>query len=419
MLVQGNSTLKTFSMKHTFTITAIFTLFVFTLSCSTQQKTPSKGLITIGLAEAYNNRGDVLVSDFASSIEYIPLETGENTFYKFLNIKSTLGDSALLIKSGDRISLFDRKTGSYLRDIGHRGDDPEGFGNTMRDLGINPKKNTVYARGRKFDLYEYDLVTGKMANTIPAPNNSGLSKALSSSSLSDISLIASYGTIEHEYIVGYLLNVRGDEPLRLIIYDLEGNTIKTYPNHQSYEKNPNMIRIETADFHQYNNSLFFKERYNDTTFRVSLDTLEAAVYYALDKYSPPYSEQEKLSQDDLKEYMFVSKTFQNDEFIFFDVWFRDMTQMGYHNKRTNTTHLSKASTSHPASGFINDVDNFVSFYPSFVNEKGELVGLVKAEEVAEWFLDNPDKIASLPGHLQALQSIDPEANPIVMIARPK
>ncbi|WP_421977902.1 DUF4934 domain-containing protein [Roseivirga seohaensis] len=389
---------------------------VLTFSCSNEKESET-GLTTINLVEAYNNAAPINMSDFASDIEYIRLETSENTFYKSIYLKSTLGDSMILMKSTDRISLFDRKTGTYLKDIGHKGDDPEGFSSALYALGVNVKNKTVYARGKRFDLYEYSLGDGLLVNTIPGPKVEELDKALTSISFMDISLITSQGIIDDELGVGYFMNIKGNEPYKLVVYDFNGEVLKIYPNHQSYEKRKNGISIESADFHNYNNALFFKENFNDTVFNVGVDTLKPALVYELGEYSPPYTEQESMSIEQRKEYMFVRNTLQNSSFIFYNVAFKGMEAYGYYNRKTKEAKLSDPSTSNSKTGFTNDIDNFVPFYPTSINEEGEMMGVITAEEVYEWFQNNPDKIASLPENLQALQNIEPEDNPVVMIAK--
>ncbi|WP_323755229.1 6-bladed beta-propeller [Roseivirga sp.] len=407
---------KSISSNFSFLATFI-TLFTFS-SCSNEKEIET-GLTTINLVEAYNNSAPINLSDFASDIEYIPLETSEETFYRWVRLNSTLGDSIILMKSSDRISLFDRKTGAYLRDIGHKGDDPEGFTDARTELGVNAKNKTVYAKGKRFDLYEYSLNEGLLVNTIPGPKIEALEATLNSGSFTDVSFITSYGIIKDGLIAGYFMNMKGDEPYKLVVYDINGEILKFHPNYLSYEKQGISIRVEYTDFHNYDNGLFFKENFNDTVFNVGVDTLKPVLLYELGEYSPPYAEQESMSIEQRKEYMFVRNTLQNSSFIFYNLGFKGMEAYGYYNRKTKEAFLSDPSTSNSKTGYTNDIDNFVPFYPTSINEEGEMMGVIMAEEVYEWFQNNPDKIASLPTNLQALQNIEPEDNPVVMIAKLK
>tara|TARA_R110001599_G_scaffold298515_1_gene502945 strand:+ start:4980 stop:6209 length:1230 start_codon:yes stop_codon:yes gene_type:complete len=395
---------------------AVFMLLAF--SCSNEKESET-GLTAINLVEAYSNAAPINMSDFASDIEYIRLETGEGAFYKWFFLKTTLGDSVILMKSTNRISLFDRKTGTYLRDIGRKGDDPEGFSNAMTGLGVNTKNKTVYAKGKRFDLYEYSLDEGLLVKKIPGPKIEALEATLNSGSFTDVSLITSYGIIKDGLIAGYFMNMKGDEPYKLVVYDINGEILNLYPNYLSYEKQGISIRVEYTDFHNYNNGLFFKENFNDTVFNVGVDTLQPVLLYELGKYSPPYAEQESMSDEKKNEYMFVRNTLQSPDFVFYNVAFKEQFAYGYYNRKTKEALLSDPSTSNSKTGYTNDIDNFVPFYPTSINAKGEMLGLITAEEVYEWFQDNPDKIASLPKNLQALQNIEPEDNPIIMIAKLK
>lgn len=406
------------SIHSAFSFLAIFLVLLTSYSCG-DEKELETGLTTINLVNAYNNAAPVNMSDFASDIEYIRLETSEEVFYRFIYLKTTLGDSAILMKSNDRISLFDRETGAYIRDIGHKGDDPEGFSNAMSSLGINSSNKTVYAKGKRFDLYEYSLDKGLLVNTISGPKMDELKSSFSVGSIMDATFITSQGILQDKFAVGYFMNIKGNEPLRLVVYDFNGEVLKIHPNHQSYEKNKNAIRIESSDFHNYNNALFFKENFNDTVFNVGIDTLMPALLYELGGFSPPYAEQESMSREKRNEYMIIYTTLQSPDFVFYNVAFKEKQAYGYYNRKTKEAFLSDPSTSDKKTGYTNDIDNFVSFYPTSINEEGEMMGLITAEEVYEWFQNNPDKIASLPENLQALQNIEPEDNPVVMIAKLK
>ena len=76
---------------------------------------------TIEVVDAYKDREPINISSFASSIEYIPLETSMETLYSYPIVRGIQGDSIILVKSNNRTSLFDRKTGNFIRDVGHIG----------------------------------------------------------------------------------------------------------------------------------------------------------------------------------------------------------------------------------------------------------------------------------------------------------
>jgi len=117
--------------------------------------------------------------------------------------------------------------------------------------------------------------------------------------------------------------------------------------------------------------------------------------------------------------MFVRKTVQSEDYVFYYVGLEGKGIHGYFDRKTKQSRLAEAKSSETILGFNNDIDDFFPFYPKLVNDQNELVGLVKAEEVYEWFQNNPDKIAALPKKLQSLQNIDPEDNPIIMFAKLK
>ena len=120
-----------------------------------------------------------------------------------------------------------------------------------------------------------------------------------------------------------------------------------------------------------------------------------------------------------EDYMILHKMSENKAFIFFRLGFRQQQIMGYYDKNSGQTYVAETVGKKIWNGFENDLDDFVPFYPEFINEQGEILGLIQAEQVVEWFENNPEKVAALPEHLKKLQSMKPEDNPLVMIAKPK
>lgn len=377
-------------------------------------------LTTIDIVRAHKDRRDIAISEFASSIEYVKLETSENTLFRYPKVKGTLGDSLILVKSADLISLFDRKSGKFLRHIGHPGEDPEGYSNTLPQLGFNSKNKSIFARRNIFDLCEYDVSTGKMLNTIPGPTIPERDKhSVKTNKFTVISSFASFGWMEDKYIVGYFSNLGGEEPLKLVIYDKAGQLIKCHGNKQSFEKKDFFtIKPQNADFYNYRNRLYFKEWYNDTVFHVGVNELTPHILFQTGKYSPPYKKQDMLTAEDKKKFIFIDGVIETADFTFFNSRFNDRYSIGIHNKQTGASSISKTKRDQTGSGFKNDIDDFVPFVPTFINAEGELVGEVSAEVILQWFEENPKKISLLPDHLKMLQTLEPEDNPIIMIAQP-
>jgi len=366
-----------------------------------------QGIRTIKLAEAYRKRAPILISSFAAKIEYVQLQTTSETFYRGVPVVFTIGDSLLLIKAHQRISLFDRNTGDFLREIAHSGEDPGGYLSSMTTFGVNERNFSTYAKGWKYRIYEYSLTDGRLLNKINKPEASS-------------GAVKSIALLNENYFVGYIPNFIGSQKLKLVITDFEGALVKTYPNHLSYIDGRKVVSSgREGTFHSFGGDLFFKEYFNDTAFQVSIDELKPRLYFDLNRYSPPYDKKESMSFDEWHSYMFFDRTSENEHFMFWHMRFRKVQYMCYFDKISGKTYVSYDKNNEEKNGFINDLDGFVSFYPEFINKQGEILGLVLASEVVEWFKNNPDKVETLPEHLKKFQNMQPEDNPLVMIAKPK
>lgn len=375
----------------------------------------------VDIVTANKNPREINVSEFATSLEYIKLETSEETLFRYPVVKGTLGDSLILVKSVNMISLFDRQSGEFIKHIGHIGEDPEGFSNPLIQLGFNAGNSSIFARKNIFDLCEYDIATGKLIKTIPGPKIPDRDKySLKTKDFSVTSSFSSFGWMQNQYIVGYFNNMSGQEPLKLVIYNKDGQLIKVHRNWDFFEKKDlSKITLQNVDFYDYDDEFFFKEWYSDTVFKIGIHQLKPHIYFNTGKHSPPYEKQDALTDEDKRKYIFINQIVQNKDFIFFNTLYKGKHQVGIYDVNGKKASLAKANRNKTPKGFLNDLDNFLPFFPSFINDKGELVGIISAEDVIRWFEENPKEARSLPAHLRALENLEPEDNPVVMIAKLK
>ncbi|WP_452609446.1 DUF4934 domain-containing protein [Roseivirga echinicomitans] len=383
-----------------------FFFILFIISCKKKENIVS--LPTINIEGAFfkpNNKNKGINStDIFSNIKYVKLETTPKTLYNF-EPKVYTYKEFLVIKAHKRISLFSRTTGEYLQEIGHFGNDPDGFSSSLPFFGINEEKGTVYAQGWRFNLLEYSIINGKAIGEIMNP--------LEDSPYEGV--ITSYGVISEDTLIGFLTNYSGREKVKLLIFNENGEVISEIFNNQFYIDDPNKFSFDPleGEFFKWNNELQFKETFNDTVFTISDNVFKPRFYFNLGGYSPDYSQKENVNRFENDSYMFISDISETDQILFFSITYLNKKYACAFFKIESILMVSNDS------GFSNDIDGFVPFYPNYINDQGEVVSVISAEVIYEWFQKNPDKIKSLPKHLQNLQNIDPEDNPVVMIAKLK
>jgi len=390
-------------------------LLLFVSGTIIAQKIP-----TIELAEAFSDRDKINLSTFAESIDYIQLETSEETLLSYPNVRGIQGDSIILVKSRTRICIFDRATGKYLYDVGHMGEDPTSFTST-NNLGFNNLNGNVFAT-RKWNLIEFSLKTGQVVNQVPEPElgEYGPIKTFEIGEKGSMTSQINFRKwMDEGYLVGYISNHAGDETMKLIIYDTRGDVKKLFKNHRTFQRvQSQMIKSTLPSFYSYGGKSFFKEHFSDTLYSFNLERMTPEFYFNTGKYSPPYERQDELTNEQKSSLMFINVIEEDNTNLYFQLAYKNKWRVGLFNKKTNSTLISEPELDE-MDGFYNDIDNFVPFIPKFRTQEGYLVGTISAEDVYNWFQANRSKANKLPEHLKKLRNIDPEDNPIVMIVKPK
>lgn len=387
----------------------VFVLLLLLLSCQ-DNAVNKKGIPVIEVAKALENKSEINLSTLISGLEYVRLETNENTLYRRPRIQELIGDSLILLKTRQRISLFDRISGDYIRDLGHVGDDPEGYKSNPLNLGINPFTNRVYASRNQEKLMGYPLEENGEIDFVKLPTVMNETEDAMSGGF-----ISAHYYLDSAHFVAYVSNMSGNEKNRILIYDRLGKIQKKYPNHLTFENDPNRIQFSPTLLREFNGQILFKEPYNDTVFHVSLDAIESAFVINLDKFGVPYQEQENIHGEARQEFVSVTQVMDSEKFVCFEIASKKDSYSGLFEKATGETHISDSKALDY--GFKNDIDGFVSFKPNFVSRNGEIVSMVPAERIADWFDTHEDEISSLPANIQALRDVEPEDNFIVMIGK--
>ncbi len=142
--------------------------------CGSKKEHQNKGVAAINAKEEVQNpiqinlpekgKRDLNVSFFADTIVYIPLETNENSFLRQVtNVR--MDDSIIVISDMRRILLF-RHDGTFMRQIGHRGNGPKEYGAIAN---CQLYKDTIYVAHK--DLISKYTLDGQFqgAKKLPHP----------------------------------------------------------------------------------------------------------------------------------------------------------------------------------------------------------------------------------------------------------
>ena len=380
---------------------------LFSSSCSQKKDSINagnqlnSGAVVIDVEKALEEGATQYLSQFSSEIEYVRLETADEGLVATAYPRAYVLEDYIYSVAFRQILQFDRKTGKFIKELSHYGYDPEAYQATMPDLPPT-KSNEIYVR------------TG---NRIKALNSKGEIKTVASGPTE----VDRSFEIEEGIFAGYVLNKSCDIKDQVVIFNRKGEIIKSFPNHQQCEPNRTnsfSFNIGEGRFFTKSNDVFFKEDFNDTVFRVTKEKLLPTVIFDMGEHSPPYEKKEIMEDDDYLSMYSVSNVDLNDDYVFFNLSYQGQRFNAYHDIKENQTHLAY-KRHEQTSSFQDDVNEFIPFSPQYINDQNELVYNVAAEVIYNWFQNNPDKIGSLPKHIQSLQNIDPEDNPVVMIVKLK
>lgn len=390
----------------------IIVYFIFSLSVlSCKSNGGIEEIRGIDIIKAFDEKQNIKLSSFVKKVEYIPLETNK----KFLLDKSQrvfVNEQYIIIMAFRQQYLFNRKTGLFIREIGHYGRDPSGYLATKFNLAFDESKNVIFSHGMDRGIVEYSL-QNFIINKIPKP--------------SKLNAYRSFISYEDSIYIAYVPNFSGSDSVKLALIDWNGNLQSTLPNNSTFIDNPKKTRNfgdNEGWFYRYDKKLYLKELFNDTIFEIGGSPVSSNAKYVfnLGKYHPPYNERDYMKFDDEKNYFWLQNIFESSDYVFFTLKYNEELRVGIYNKKNGTTSIADSKEVDcfyyhwRKYGFINDFDNFIQLNPEYLNSNNELIGLIQPFEIVKWFYENPKKAAKLPPHLKKLKNIKETDNPIVMIA---
>lgn len=386
--------------------------FITVTACQSEiEKNQEVKFFQIDVAISFKEDKIIKLSDIAESVEYIRLSRKDSLIGQAPNVY--IDSNYIVVIAFKQQYIFDRKNGDFIRKVGDFERGPLGYRNTKMNLPYNESKKTIYANGWDGGIIEYSI-GGDLINTYKKPE--------------DVHQIASFTWLNDSIQVAYVPNSSGNEISRILFYQKNSDEIPAVITNDKFKTNPNLYRSwgeEEGWFYRFKKELYLKELFNDTVFKLINMQLIPKYEFILGKFQPSSYERNFISNDEMKNFFLIRKPFESKDFIFFTLNYKYKFHFGYYDKKKKKTSISKLINTDvnfydiPLSGFVNDIDEFIQFFPQYMNSENELVALVEAYEVVNWFKNNPDKANKLPAQLKKLISMKENDNPLIMIAKLK
>ncbi|MFO7851736.1 MAG: 6-bladed beta-propeller [Bacteroidota bacterium] len=408
------------------TVTGLLLLFS---SCADKNQSFKK-LEEVDLYGAYRGRSEVPVSNIASDIEYIRLETGEEFMLNdphLVNVK----DSLILFIGFRKIYVFSRHSGKFLYEISSFGRGPGEYSHTTNIYdGDNDLFFVSYGSNKRdtnnYQVYYAHDFTGEIVKTVSKPilfNQDG-----------DELPISRFWPLDDTLYAGYADNLSGNLPEKLVIFDRDDKFIKSFPNYNTctgyQDLNTFTISNNKGKFFNAGDTVRFYEEHTDTIFDVNYKQIKPRHRINMGELLFPYHMRISADTSEYPKYFQVNTMHESSAFLIFTVSIDNFFNLAYYDKVKKETKVCNMPSDPDfyrqtrfsrarCTGFVNDLDDFVPIGTDknfYINRNDEFVTLIPALEVRRWFDSNPEKASMLPQHLRAFGDIREDDNPVVVVA---
>lgn len=383
-------------------------------------------LEVIPLGAAFDNQTELKTSDCFKRIRYVALETTDSCLVGQGAYATVLNDWIVVTSGRNRCQLFDKKTGRFIRSIGHVGEDPEGYSN-VHGGWQNPYTDKLSFPGWKNKIVVYGA-DGKFDQIWTPPIPAGQFPATAAFDYLDADIIAGYYSAT-DSLPARIALFRGEEVVRVesLLTEQEGDGAITPNDIASIsvlrDGGDGMMIIKYKDdksavyplgnscFWHADKDLYFRKSYNDTIYRVSaVKELQPARVLDLGVHGWTYNER----FEDKKDAIYPTKFMENKEVVLF----RFMTNVYNDKQKTYNALYRKADGTVKVCPFddkiTDDMNGFLPLQPVSVSASGEFAAILPSEEVVTWFEDNAGK-TDISAEVAVLKKVGEEDNPVVVI----
>lgn len=402
-------------------------LFLLLLgSCAPKNTTNDSNAIDI--AGSFEHLTELKISQLGKHIRYVPLETTDSSLVgNSYTIK--LSKDYIFVSTNERCLLFDKQTGKYLRNIGHKGEDPQGY--SSANCLIHPQTHILYFYRQPDKMVKYDT-QGNFVGEVILPQKISPSLYIT---FADSLIVAHYGEGIGQPQASALLyfNEKGEVKDSLPEFANPGNPMgmDQISSFEVFKQLPGNLSIGGLIYINYQNGMMtalpidqpslwlnengirFRKTFNDTIYNIKGHEATIQTLFHTGQWHFPT---EKMGQKDgTDDYVVVTSIMETPKRLFFislqGLYDKKKPFYGIYDKETNTTYMNDANV-----GLTDDLTHFMPFYPIAYTEEGEYAGLLEVGKMDEWMDENPE--VAKEGELSFLQKINEESNPVCVIVEP-
>lgn len=298
------------------------------VSCGSPNREKDNVCIVVDFIGAQER--SIYMDEIFDQVEIVPLETSSSCLLTGEPFVLALTDSFIVLSNSTREAfLFDRASGRFVHRIGRQGNGPNEYFYLIFDACFDRYHDVIYAnKGNKWiGLNIKDNIVGDLVYKPKMSDKEGI-----------LSVINPYRLNDSLYI-GYVNNLTGEEKLKLVVFNREGEVIRIYPNlFQYYMEQPFMASFCPGYFYKYDTELcFYGGVYKDTIYTVEEDRLYPKYAIALNEKSPYKAL--GTSEHESKDFNYLVRMMEYESYLLFSYFGKEEigTGVGFYDKEKKET----------------------------------------------------------------------------------
>jgi hypothetical protein len=349
------------------------------------------------------------LSEIASDVQYIPLQTSENSLIRYINDFKT-GNNKFYVYTITEILCFDDK-GNFLYKLNKTGRGPEEY-TYIYDYDISPENNLLLILiPKKVVIYnetEDGFVYSKVLSFRNQPSYADFIPGQKS-------ILLSYRTSP------------GNEPFQNVLINLDGDTLSSRSNYYTYKKTNNTMFAMNFDnvLFKNDNMLHFKGMLSDTVFTINQNN-QIKPYWILNSSGKQLTTSAlanfsvgEMAEYIMAEYINLAKILEVKRYLIYKYSYNKNVHFEVYDKV-----LRKKFEITDKIFLVDDIAGGTNFEPRFSSE-GKLYSWVDAvvlkkyvsgEDFQKSAVKDPEKKAAMKKMADSLNETD---NQVMIVVTPK